>query len=188
MSTVRRPAPPPVAPKPLHLTTRGRAQPSRVAADRPLPRWSAHASVSNEAVGAAPRPARLSDVLLDDLLGPALELDLPVTSQAYTELAEGPCASPEDDGSSCLTLKARPAQKSEFSRSAVALYPFEGHAHDGELSFDRSTTLTIEKEGQADLMGWSIGYLSDQGEASRGLIPKGWYQVRCLLHSRTSGY
>lgn len=62
-----------------------------------------------------------------------------------------------------------PAQK------AVSTHAFEGEAAFGELSFGEGEELEIEV---GDLGGnWSLGWVVEDGESGRGLIPIGYYKV-----------
>ena len=58
---------------------------------------------------------------------------------------------------------------------AVSTHAFEGEAAFGELSFGKGVELEIEV---ADLGGnWSLGWVVEEGQAGRGLIPIGYYKV-----------
>ncbi|GAA5906105.1 hypothetical protein JCM6882_003560 [Rhodosporidiobolus microsporus] len=56
---------------------------------------------------------------------------------------------------------------------AVALHGFTGEPSFGELSFSQGVELRIEVEDLGG--GWSLGFLEEEGEEGRGLIPRGWY-------------
>ncbi|KAM0787622.1 hypothetical protein ACM66B_003688 [Microbotryomycetes sp. NB124-2] len=61
----------------------------------------------------------------------------------------------------------------EHATNAIALFDFRGEESFGELSFNANQRFVIEK---ADLgASWSLGYLQDRGEHSRGLIPQHFY-------------
>lgn len=58
---------------------------------------------------------------------------------------------------------------------AVSLHSFTGESAFGELCFEGGVKLLIEVEDLGG--GWSLGYLEEEGEEGRGLIPRGWYGV-----------
>ncbi|GAA6056132.1 hypothetical protein JCM3770_006010 [Rhodotorula araucariae] len=59
------------------------------------------------------------------------------------------------------------------SLPAVALHGFVGEPSFGELSFAQGVALRIEVEDVGG--GWSLGWIEDDGEDGRGLVPRGWY-------------
>ncbi|GAA5981925.1 hypothetical protein JCM10908_004668 [Rhodotorula pacifica] len=67
------------------------------------------------------------------------------------------------------TLLPLPAQ----AQPALALHAFSGLSEHGELSFKAGDELRIEIEDVGG--GWSLGYLAQEGEAARGLIPRAWF-------------
>ncbi|GAA6012264.1 hypothetical protein JCM11491_007076 [Sporobolomyces phaffii] len=56
---------------------------------------------------------------------------------------------------------------------AVSLHPFTGETSFGELSFAQGIELCVEIEDLGG--GWSLGFVKEAGEETRGLIPRGWY-------------
>lgn len=71
----------------------------------------------------------------------------------------------------CLDLPPMPL-------AALSLHAFAGETSFGELSFARGVELSIEVEDLGG--GWSLGYLRDEGEDGRGLVPRGFYAVSLL--------
>uniref|UniRef100_A0A0K3C8V7 FGENESH: predicted gene_2.117 protein n=1 Tax=Rhodotorula toruloides TaxID=5286 RepID=A0A0K3C8V7_RHOTO len=59
------------------------------------------------------------------------------------------------------------------SSPAIALHAFTGQGDFGELSFPQGDSLRIEVEDVGG--GWSLGFVESEGEAKRGLVPRGWY-------------
>ncbi|BGP31848.1 hypothetical protein JCM10296v2_003625 [Rhodotorula toruloides] len=59
------------------------------------------------------------------------------------------------------------------SSPAIALHAFTGQAEFGELSFLQSEHLRVEVDDVGG--GWSLGFVESEGEAKRGLVPRGWY-------------
>lgn len=59
--------------------------------------------------------------------------------------------------------------------SALSLHAFAGETSFGELSFARGVEICIDVEDLGG--GWSLGYLRDEGEEARGLVPRGFYGV-----------
>lgn len=90
-------------------------------------------------------------------------------------------SAPPRDLSSPEEASSLPRQDSELlpipaeATAAVALHAFSGLAAHGELSFPDGAELRIEVEDVGG--GWSLGYLAEEGEVGRGLIPRAWYAV-----------
>ncbi|KAK4056805.1 hypothetical protein OIO90_002054 [Microbotryomycetes sp. JL221] len=56
---------------------------------------------------------------------------------------------------------------------AMSIFSFKGESKFGELSFDKHVNLVIEV---VDLgANWSLGYIKNQSQQNRGLIPQGFY-------------
>ncbi|GAA5850151.1 hypothetical protein JCM9279_003545 [Rhodotorula babjevae] len=84
---------------------------------------------------------------------------------AAAELAPPPTAAPA--AAQLLELPLAPPQL------ALALHAFSGELAFGELSFVQGAALRVEVEKVGG--GWSLGWLEEEGEEGRGLVPRGWY-------------
>lgn len=113
----------------------------------------------------------------DEELLAAAEGELSEASPTAIDELLDPISSPAPSSDSPLLLDLPPT-----ILSAVAIHAFEGESAFGELSFPRGAELRIEVD---DLGGnWSLGYLASEGEAGRGLIPRGFVAVSSLSRSR----
>lgn len=101
----------------------------------------------------------------------------PSSASALIELPTTPSPSPPSpppgiaDELPCLDLPPIPL-------SALSLHAFAGETSFGELTFARGVEICIEVEDLGG--GWSLGYLRDEGEEARGLVPRGFYAVSPL--------
>lgn len=94
-------------------------------------------------------------------------------------------AAPQEDLPSREEATSMPQEDSELlpipaeAAGAVALHAFSGLAAHGELSFPDGAELRIDVEDVGG--GWSLGFVAEEGEVGRGLIPRAWYAVSLFL-------
>lgn len=104
------------------------------------------------------------------------EVELPLSPSPLTS------AEAEDEGGQAEQSEGSEEEDDELkldltgpALAAISTHAFEGEAAFGELSFGSGWELVIEVE---DLGGnWALGYVKEEGEKGRGLIPKGWFKV-----------